>query len=133
MSCNHLSDCPRCGMIVDDFEDLVKDLKEEIERLNDDLKAERIALERTVSRIKRSSDEWPLRSRWVKISEREPNIGEPVWGRMAKQGGYVYGNIERVGFEDNDDIVWTMDADYYPDDDYMRDWEWLDVREKGGE
>lgn len=74
-----------------------------------------------------------LEARWVKISEREPNIGEPVWGRRAKRDGYVYGNIERVSFEDSDDIVWTMDADYYPDDDYMRDWEWLEIKEKGCE
>lgn len=78
-----------------------------------------------------------LEARWVKISEREPNIGEPVWGRRVRRyltlTSCIYGNIERVSFEDNDDIVWTMDADYYPDDDYMRDWEWLEIREKGGE
>lgn len=126
MSCNHLSDCPRCVMIVDDLEDLVKDLKEEIERLNDDLKAERIALERTVSRIKRSRDEWPLRSRWVRFSERFPDRGDVVPVRDLTG----YHKLE---------LAWYRDLDWWAcglrirESTLAMDWEWLEIVEKGGE
>lgn len=131
MSCNHLSDCPRCAMIVDDLEDLVKDLKEEIERLNDDLKAERIALERTASRIKRSRDEWPLRSRWVPFAERGPEPDNTVLAREI-----VGKNVGSIYLDDGEycpNPPWVFNCVFLKRIDELQGWEWLEVREKGGE
>ena len=132
MSCNHLSDCPRCGMIVGDLEDLAKDMEEEIERLNDDLKAERIALERTVSSIKRSSDEWPLRSRWVPFVERWPEVWKTVLAREI--GGNTTGAIRYIDNDDGwDDPTWVFNGEFYMLAEEIQGWEWLEVREKGCE
>ncbi|MDD2480430.1 MAG: hypothetical protein PHS31_11130 [Victivallaceae bacterium] len=132
MSCNHFSDCQRCGRIVEDLEDLVKDLEEEIERLNDDLKAERIALERTVSSIKRSRDEWPLRSRWVPFVERWPEPENTVLAREI--GGNTTGAIRYIDNDDGlDEPTWVFNGEYYMRKDDVIGLEWLEVKEKGGE
>lgn len=44
MSCNHLSDCPRCGAVVDDLEAEVVALEAEVKRLRE--------VEATAKRIK---------------------------------------------------------------------------------
>ena len=126
MGCNHLSDCQRCSHIVQDLEDLVKDLEEEIKRLYDDLKAERIALERTVSSIKRSRDEWPLRSRWVRFSERFPDRGDVVPVRDLTR----YHKLELAWYRDLD---WWVFGLRIRESTLTMNWEWLEVREKGGE
>ncbi|MCK9327997.1 MAG: hypothetical protein M0P69_21055 [Bacteroidales bacterium] len=132
MSCNHLSDCQRCGHIVQDLEDLVKDLEEEIERLNDDLKAEGIALKRAVSRINQSEAQWPLRSRWVPFSEREPGRDNEVFARNIKDG-----MIATIKFFEDGPMRYIVNGESFIwDDDEVNEipeWEWLEVKEKGGE
>lgn len=132
MSCNHLSDCQRCSHIVEDLEDLVKDLEEEIERLNDDLKAEGIALKRAISSINQSEAQWPLRSRWAPFAERGPEPENTVLAREI--GGNITGAIRYVDNDDGrDDPTWVFNGEYYMRKDDLRNWEWLEVREKGGE
>lgn len=58
MSCNHLSDCPRCGVIVDDYEERCLSAEAQVERLEDDIIAEHLALKRAMSKRNPYPVEW---------------------------------------------------------------------------
>ena len=54
MSCNHLSDCQRCGMIVEDLEDRALDAEAKVKRLE----VENIALKSALNGLDPYRVEW---------------------------------------------------------------------------
>lgn len=81
-----------------------------------------------------SSDEWRrgmrefnLEARWVKFSERWPEAEETILARDFA------GNTIGADYADDDECYVVFNGEYHIRRDELNGWEWLEVKEKGGE
>lgn len=70
--------------------------------------------------------EFDLEARWVKFSERWPEAEETVIARDPA------GNTIGSEYADDDGCYVVFHGEYFRKDE-LKGWEWLEVREKGGE
>ena len=75
--------------------------------------------------------EWGLEARWVKFSERWPEAEETVLARDFKSDNIMAAYA--VDDECYTEAAVVFNGEYYMRKDDLRNWEWLEVREKGGE
>ncbi len=82
--------------------------------------------------IEQQTTEWGLEARWVKLSEREPGRDNGVFARNIKDG-----MIATIKFFEDGPMRYIVNGESFIwDDDEVNEipeWEWLEVREKGGE
>ncbi len=75
--------------------------------------------------------EFNLEARWVPFAERVPAAEKVVLAQ--KIGGKNVGSIYVEYDEYCPDPPWVFNCVFFMRKDDLRNWEWLEVREKGGE
>ena len=75
--------------------------------------------------------EFNLEARWVPFSERWPEAEEAVLARDPAGINIGAAYAEDDGCYDKARVLFN--GEYYMRKDELNGWEWLDVREKGGE
>lgn len=68
-----------------------------------------------------------LEARWVKFSERWPEAEETILARDFA------GNTIGADYADDDECYVVFNGEYHIRRDELNGWEWLEVKEKGGE
>lgn len=70
-------------------------------------------------------NEFPIRARWVKLSEREPGHDDEVFARKTAEDFLTV-----IYFAEEGDIKYSINGESYIFDDQMDQWEWLELRPK---
>lgn len=79
-----------------------------------------------IERGPETMDEFNLKARWVKFSDRWPEAEETVLARDPD------GDTIGAEYVDDDGCYVVFHGEYFRKDE-LNGWEWLEVREKGGE
>lgn len=74
--------------------------------------------------------EFNLEARWVEFSERSPAEGDIV---LARRKTWMVGSIYLAGNEDYEYPLWVFNGEFYMHAEDLEGWEWLEIKEKGGE
>ncbi|MDD2480016.1 MAG: hypothetical protein PHS31_09005, partial [Victivallaceae bacterium] len=70
-------------------------------------------------------NEFPIRSRWVKLSEREPDHDSEVFARKTAEDFLTV-----IYFAEEGDIKYSVNGESYIFADQLDEWEWLELRQK---
>lgn len=84
-----------------------------------------------IERDTETMNEFDLEARWVKFSERWPEAEETVLARNFKSDNIVAAYAEDDECYTEAEVVFN--GEYHMRKDDLRNWEWLEVVEKGGE